>query len=385
MSKTGKVGKYLDDNRKERWRFDLDVGPNRRDRKRIIRRGFATRGAAQEALNAERTRWADVRNPSSLSFGDYFSDWIDRREANGIIRPSTALGYRAKLGLVPDWLAGTKLARLEASDLDRFYRQLLTTGGRTGQGRSASTVRQVHRIIRTALGDAVRKGLVGRNESDAADPPSARSAKPKERRVWNADEARAFLAADWIPHYRRVLWATAFGTGMRRGELAGLYWSDLDGDALSVRRSRNTIGGTILEGSPKSDRGLRTVPIDATLAGLLRDWWIEQGNLLARADLGPQYVFTNSVLAPWDPDGITRFWREDATRAVTEGLVSRYMRLHDARHWYATQLVAAGTDLNTVADQLGHSSPAFTLAVYGHSDSTRARAAADAVGAVLWG
>jgi len=61
------------------------------------------------------------------------------------------------------------------------------------------------------------------------------------------------------------------------------------------------------------------------------------------------------------------------------------MRLHDARHWYATQLVAAGTDLNTVADQLGHSSPAFTLAVYGHSDSTRARAAADAVGAVLWG
>jgi len=182
---------------------------------------------------------------------------------------------------------------------------------------------------------------------------------------------------------------------MRRGELAGLYWSDLDGDALSVRRSRNTIGGTILEGPPKSDRGLRTVPIDATLAGLLRDWWIEQGNLLARADLGPQYVFTNSVLAPWDPDGITRFWREDATRAVTEGLVSRYMRLHDARHWYATQLVAAGTDLNTVADQLGHSSPAFTLAVYGHSDltrpdptrpdPTRARAAADAVGAVLWG
>jgi integrase len=108
-------------------------------------------------------------------------------------------------------------------------------------------------------------------------------------------------------------------------------------------------------------------------------------DLLARADLGPQYVFTNSVLAPWDPDGITRFWREDATRAVTEGLVSRYMRLHDARHWYATQLVAAGTDLNTVADQLGHSSPAFTLAVYGHSDATRARAAADAVGAVLWG
>ena len=61
------------------------------------------------------------------------------------------------------------------------------------------------------------------------------------------------------------------------------------------------------------------------------------------------------------------------------------MRLHDARHWYATQLVAAGTDLNMVADQLGHSSPAFTLAVYGHSDATRARAAADAVGAVLWG
>ena len=61
------------------------------------------------------------------------------------------------------------------------------------------------------------------------------------------------------------------------------------------------------------------------------------------------------------------------------------MRLHDARHWYATQLVAAETDLNTVADQLGHSSPAFTLAVYGHSDQERDRQAAATIAGVLGG
>ena len=82
---------------------------------------------------------------------------------------------------------------------------------------------------------------------------------------------------------------------------------------------------------------------------------------------------------------MTRMWQKDARRAVAEGLVSRYMRLHDARHWYGTQLFAVGTDLPTIRDQMGHASAAFTASIYGHSDETRAKAAGEAVGALLWG
>ncbi|MCH2434589.1 MAG: tyrosine-type recombinase/integrase [Acidimicrobiales bacterium] len=96
-------------------------------------------------------------------------------------------------------------------------------------------------------------------------------------------------------------------------------------------------------------------------------------------------MFTNSTLGPWDPNGMTRMWQKDARRAVAKGLVSRYMRLHDARHWYGTQLFAVGTDLPTIRDQMGHASAAFTASIYGHSDETRAKAAGEAVGALLWG
>ncbi len=101
------------------------------------------------------------------------------------------------------------------------------------------------------------------------------------------------------------------------------------------------------------------------------------------AGIRTEYLLTDSTLQAWHPDALTRQWARDAARAVAEGLVLAPMRLHDCRHWNATQLVAANVDLNTVADRLGHATPAFTLAVYGHSDPERDRAAAGNLGGVL--
>ena len=116
----------------------------------------------------------------------------------------------------------------------------------------------------------------------------------------------------------------------------------------------------------------------------MEEWRTAQAEQLFEAGLGPQYVFTNSTLGPWDPGGITHFWSSDARQAIREGLVSVYMRLHDTRHWYGTQLFAVGTDLPTIRDQMGHASAAFTASTYGHSDAIRARTAAEKVGALLW-
>ena len=100
-----------------------------------------------------------------------------------------------------------------------------------------------------------------------------------------------------------------------------------------------------------------------------------------KSGIRSEYLLTGPTLEPWHPDSLTQAWARDAARATADGLAEAPMRLHDCRHWNATQLVANNVDLNTVADRLGHSTPAFTLAVYGHSDAERDRAAASKLGA----
>ena len=93
----------------------------------------------------------------------------------------------------------------------------------------------------------------------------------------------------------------------------------------------------------------------------------------------PGTIFTDAEHNPWHPDAMTRAWARDAKRAVAEGLATNPMRLHDVRHWHATQLVAANTDIRTVADRLGHADAAVTINTYAHSSSESDRAAAAAI------
>ena len=382
MSRQGRVWKRPEDGL---WAFDVDVNPPGAKRSRRERRGFATKGDARAEMEAEKSRYAAVRNPTTRTVGDYLSEWVEARVSNKRIRESTARGYRGIMRSASDWFSGVRLDRLTAADLDRYYQHLLSTGGKKDEGRSGTTVHQTHAVIKTALRDAYRKGLLPRNEADFVDPPRKSDTPVSDLPIWSADEAHRFLDAPWLPADRRILWATAFGTGLRRSELAGLYWTDFDGDRVTVRRAR-TIGSDNRpqENPPKSKNGYRSVPIHPGLSDRLEGWRTAQAEHLFDAGLGPQYVFTNSTLGPWDPNGISRFWAKDARRAIREGLVSGYMRLHDTRHWYGTQLFAVGTDLPTIRDQMGHASAAFTASIYGHSDETRARTAAEKVGALLW-
>ncbi len=93
----------------------------------------------------------------------------------------------------------------------------------------------------------------------------------------------------------------------------------------------------------------------------------------------PGPMFTDAEHNPWHPDAMTRAWARNAKRAVIQSLVAKPMRLHDIRHWHATQLVAANTDIRTVADRLGHADAAFTINTYAHSSSESDRAAAAAI------
>ena len=383
MSRQGRVFKKDDGN----WAYDVDTGPSSKDRRRVIRTNFPTRTAALAALEeVKRTsRIAGARSAQTVK--DYLTGWAKDRFESGRIRESTARCYVANMAVTAEWFGDLPLSELRAPDLDAFYRHLSTTGGRDGTGRSPSTVNQFHRIIKTALNDAFRKGLIDRNEALNADPPRVARQRLDPDSLWNAGEVRAFLASPWLPENRRIAYTIGFATGLRAGELAGLYWTDIEDDAITVRRARsNGFKGRVYEGYPKSSAAFRTIKMHQQPADLVRQWQEAQASEMLLKDLGPQYVLTNARLGPWNPNGLTRNWIRDARRAVEEGLVSQYANLHKVRHWFGTELAGdPDTDLASVKELMGHGSAAFTIDTYVHGNRERAGRASERVGGQLWG
>ena len=383
MRGRGSVKKYTTPGG-ERWTFCFDA-PSRRDgrRRQVRRRGFTTRAAALEAMSLEQRRWVGVVDPSEASLTGYLKEWIDHREAIGDLQPTTVAAYRRLVRQIGEH--GLKrVDRITAADLDRLYAEHLSSGGRKGAGRSPRTTRFLHSVIRKALQDALRKGIIGANPADGATPPAARLARAPEPDVWSVEEAGRFLGAKWAPSYRRIVWQVGLHSGLRRGELCGLRWTDLEGDALSVARTRTTAEHEVIEGAPKSERSRRTLHLSKPVVASLGHWRREQAEFSLRIGLGrPQAIFTDATGQPWHPDALSRAWARDCGRALAEEIVTKRIRLHDLRHWHATALVGAGVDIRVVADRLGHADPGFTLRTYAHSDRDRDRAAADALAEVL--
>ncbi len=173
-------------------------------------------------------------------------------------------------------------------------------------------------------------------------------------------------------------------TGMRRGELCALRWSDVDFERgeLDVSRSVVVVPGGLAEKGTKTHRFRIVALDDVGMALLLRhranvEDWAGQAEVVLPEDA---FVFSNAVdgSKPFRPDNVTGFF----TR-VRDSLGLHDVRLHDLRHFTATQLIGAGVDVRTVAGRLGHSDPSVTLRVYSHALEERDRAAADVMGRVL--
>jgi integrase len=164
---------------------------------------------------------------------------------------------------------------LTPADLNRLSDELEESGGRNGRGLSGKTVANVHGVLHKALADAVKQGRVARNVADAVDPPKA--SKPRTD-VWTGEQLRAFLlhVRDDRLYAAWLLFAT---TGMRRGEVAGLTWPDLDLEAATARIEW-TLGVVdskpILKPHPKSEAGERSMWLDPSTVQALREYRKQQ-------------------------------------------------------------------------------------------------------------
>jgi integrase len=356
------------------WSFTIDAAPPGAPRRQLTRSGFQTKREALEALSRlqEQLRAHSFVEPSKRSLGEYLAKWVEGLAAAGLA-PSTVASYReaVELRVAPE-LGDVPLQGLEPSDLDRLYAKLLREGHRRkAGGLSPRTVRYTHTIIRKALADAMRKGLVVRNVADLASPPSAKAARPPEMRFWTPEQLGVFLSVV-AGHRLFPLWRTAAFTGMRRGELAGLRWSDVDLEGDERAPGRIAVGqqyagdgaGSFDFQPPKTEHGRRLIELDAETVRVLSRWRTHQLEERMMLGLGEraELVFTQPDGSPLRPDsGISAVF----DRLLADIDLPR-IRFHDLRHTHCAHLIASGADLKAVATRLGHASASFTLDRYGH-------------------
>ena len=261
-------------------------------------------------------------------------------------------------------LGNVPLAKLQPTDLQAYYKKALAEGRRDGKGGlSARTVHHHHRVLSEALKHAVKWQLIHRNVADAVDPP-----KPGryEAVILNPDEVDQLLAAaqaHGAPYYQLIY--AAIYTGMRRGELLGLKWRDVDLDmaSLSVVRTLQRVRGEFILKEPKTARSRRDIALTPDLAILLRSYKTHQQGLKSLFGLpydDTDLVFGHSDGSPLDPDTVSHISKKIVKRAGLES------RLHDNRHAFATLMMSFGVNPKVVSEMLGHSTIATTMDIYSH-------------------
>jgi integrase len=367
--------------------YVVDIGPDPATGKRRQRTkgGFRTRKECLQALNdvIAAARAGTFVEPAKRTVESFLvEEWLPAVKPPRV-RESTWLSYQLNIQnhIVPA-LGRMNLQGLTPGQLTAFYRHLLTSGRRDGKGGLApKTVKNIHATLHPALVVAMRWGYVVRNVADAVDLPKVIT---PEMQVWSPEQLRAFLT-----HVRAdrlfAAWMLFATTGMRRGEVAGLRWTDVDLGAGQVKvvKPRVAVRYKVHVSEPKTLKGKRWLALDPATVAALREHRAHQAE--ERLMVGPGWVESGLVFTWPDgralhPERFTRWFQQQARDA---GLPK--IRLHDVRHSYATAALAAGVPAKVVSERLGHANIAITMDTYSHVLPGMDERAASAVARLILG
>jgi len=352
--------------------YQIRIGYTENGKRREYKRNnYATKRDADIALANAQVTLGKGRaiDASRQTLGVFLEGWLDIYAKSRGVKPSTLVKTREHLHayIVPR-LGARSMRELKPQLIARFTSDLLE-GGRLNPKQDGSrelsnkTVRNILGTLSVALTQAVEWGLLPENPCSRIDLP--RKTRP-ELVTLSGEQVAQFLQ---VAHEHRdpmlAVWLLVFTTGMRRGELAGLRWQDIDlvAGTATVTQTRQVLGGEVITGTPKTRAGSRTVTLDS--------WTIDE---LARAKDAQEQAarilgYWSSELVATDLDGravhpdalLKRFRR--ALRAA--GLPE--IRLHDGRHTYVAYALENGVSVHIVAARVGHSSASFTYDTYAKS------------------
>jgi integrase len=348
---------------------------------RVRRGGFPSHTAARRARDAWLAATTAQRTAGGWTVQRWLRHWLQHHTT---IRPTTRLHYTRDVErmLIP-YLGRYRLADLDACLLRTVFEQIAATTNAKGQPQSASALQHLRTTLRAALNLAVKEGLI---QTNPARHVTVHGYRKPHAQVWTDERVHAWertgehpSVAVWTPQQLGrfldgvvddalfAFWWLSALRGLRRGEVCGLRWTELDLDhgVLFVERNRTTAGYAIIEGDPKTSAGRRAVALDQATVQVLRDHRQRQRDQQTRREAAGQgwvdsgYVFIRKDGSPIHPGYASGRFRFLIQRS---GLPP--VRLHDLRHGAASLAHEAGADLKILQDLLGHSSIVVTADTY---------------------
>ena len=320
----------------------------------------------------EMYRDANLSEDCNMTLGEWLDKWINEFMIF-TLRNSTLASYKTMIkNHIKLHLGNRPLSALTTQKIQKFYNTIKKTGRVRpdkihGTELADSNVRGIHMMLHEALETAVRQRLIINNPTNGTSVPK-HNYPPKQ--ILNDEQLERFMNVIKEDNFWYDFFYTEITTGLRRGEICGLKWEDLDEQTgrLNIRRS---IGAKLTVGETKTETGTREILLPPSTAELLRKRKQNKENSIS------EWIFPNSV-KPEQPINPQSAYKHLKVLLKQAGLP--LIRFHDLRHTFATHAIAGGVDAKTLSGILGHTNASFTLDTYTHVTTDMQKSAARIVG-----
>ena len=358
-----------------RWEGRIVVG-HKKNGTPIFQHAYAhTQKELTEKLHQNIERYQDVEltEDSRMTLGEWLDRWLTDYKEN-TVRPGTLAGYRSCIeNYIKPQLGGKQVSLVTAQDVQKLYRRLKENGRvrehpRFGSALSDTTINRLHAIFHQAMEDAIHAHIIAKNPTVGTTVPKASHA-PK--RVLTDKELDTFLDAVREDKIWGDFFYVELTTGLRRGEITALLWSDLDtlNKTISVSKQYvKNLNGELTLSRPKTETSVRKVSIPQDAVDLL----------IAEHGKHPEnpYMFPSPVTGEmYYPDSVVNLHKK-----ILKDAGLPHIRFHDLRHTFATLALQNGVDVKTVSSMLGHYDAGFTLRTYTHATRQKQDEAAQTMG-----
>ncbi len=371
----GSIRKRSDGRWEGRYTAGYDPKTGKRINKNVLGRTQAEVKEKLKTTMAE-AEGLDIHKVDEYTVATWLRSWYDLY-AKPNVRVATADRYQLMIEqyTIPR-IGNIKLKKLTSRDLQKLYKELMESGriraksGKGDPGLSSTTVRSVHLMLHSAFERAVKERLILRNPTDDCIAPKVQK---NEMKILPPDCIKAYLdaakARDLLPMFYLEL-----VSGLRKGELVALLWSDLDAKSRTISVSKQYIknpNGTLTLSRPKTETSVRRVSIPQEAVDLL----------IQEHDKHPDtpYMFPSPVTGEmYYPDSVVNIHKKILKDAKLPDI-----RFHDLRHTFATVALQNGVDVKTVSAMLGHYDAGFTLRTYTHATRQMQDEAAEKMGGFM--
>ena len=321
-----------------------------------------------------------------MRFRDYADFWIDHYAIPNL-SPKTYERYKSMLkSRILPYLGNMYLNKIQPMQLMYLYQELSEATyirKNIKHKLSPKTVLEHHRLLHSMLQQAVYWQMIPYNPASRVRPPKAK--KPSISFYDDVQTIALIKALEGEELKFRVIILLTIFTGLRRGEILGLEWQDVDfkNSSITVRQASQYVSSIgIYTKDPKTETSNRVISIPDSITKLLKDYKRKQ--LEQRLKLGDKWQNTNRLFVQWDgspmhPDTITKWFRQ-----FLEDKNLPHITFHGLRHTHATLLIAQGLDVRTVSNRLGHAQTSTTLNIYAHAFAKMDREASDKLDNLLY-